>query len=125
MFAYYYKCDILKSGIIDYSEQVNKINILQHIFSEKRFILFLYQILTHFSMEFLSNQAGLQGLLLSCLFSGVLSSVSSGLNSISTVFIECIIKSYFKKDISDKDATRASKVICKLSKLLICGCLNY
>lgn len=114
IFAYYCKCDILKSGKIDYTEQVRTIFCDKS--SEKIDLFFFFccwcQILPQFTMEFLRNQAGLQGLFLSCLFSGVLSSVSSGLNSISTVFLECIIKGYLKKDISDKNATRVSKLIC-------------
>lgn len=82
------------------------------------------QIFPQFTTEFVRNQPGLQGLFISCLFGGVLSSVSSGLNSISTVFLECIIKGYLKKDISDKNATRASKLIC-LASGLICLSLTY
>ena len=91
IFAYYHECDILKSSKIEFPEQ----------------------IFPHFLKEHLSSQAGMQGLFLACLFSAVLSSVSSGLNSISTVLLECIINVFLRKDICDEAKTKWSKIACK------------
>lgn len=64
-------------------------------------------------METLKSTVGLPGLFLACIFSAALSTISSELNSLSTVVLEDYIKRYFVKDISEKKAARLSKILCK------------
>ncbi len=56
------------------------------------------------------------GLFLACLFSAILSTVSTGLNSISAVALS-IIKGLHSKDISDRRCTQISKLICLLIEI--------
>jgi Na+/proline symporter len=63
-------------------------------------------------MDNLSNKYGIQGLFLACLFSAVLSSMSSCLNSITTVLVEYTIKEFLKKEVDEKTKTKWSKITC-------------
>ena len=63
-------------------------------------------------MDTLRNTPGLPGLFLSCVFSAALSTISSGLNSLSAVFLEDVIKGFILKDITDKKAALFSKILC-------------
>ena len=63
-------------------------------------------------MDNLSSIAGVQGLFLACLFSAVLSSVSSCLNSITAVLVDCIIKEFLKREVDEKTKTKWSKITC-------------
>ena len=55
---------------------------------------------------------GLFGLFFVFLFSGVLSTISSGLNGLTAVALEDIIKKFIVKDLSEKNAAQLSKVLC-------------
>ncbi|CAF1339313.1 unnamed protein product [Rotaria sordida] len=57
-----------------------------------KFISAIDQIFPYFVMEVLSNIPGLPGVFLACIFSGSLSTISSGLNSLTDVIIEDIYK---------------------------------
>ena len=61
----------------------------------------------------------MSGLFTSCLFSGALSTASSGMNSIAAIVLEDIVKKV-KPDITDKTSTLVSKVIaCSLGLTVI------
>ncbi|CAF4014304.1 unnamed protein product [Rotaria sordida] len=57
-----------------------------------KFISAIDQIFPYFVMEVLSNIPGLPGVFLACIFSGSLSTISSGLNSLTAVIIEDVYK---------------------------------
>ncbi|ELT92965.1 hypothetical protein CAPTEDRAFT_169293 [Capitella teleta] len=69
------------------------------------------QLLPLYVMEALSHAPGVPGLFIACLFSGTLSTISSGLNSLAAVTIEDIIKSGWNPDLSEEKGARYSKVI--------------
>ncbi|CAF1245648.1 unnamed protein product [Rotaria sordida] len=60
------------------------------------------QILPYFVMEVLSDKKGLPGVFLACIFSGSLSTISSGLNSLSAVIIEDIYKGLLNRQLTDE-----------------------
>ncbi|XP_064456516.1 sodium-coupled monocarboxylate transporter 1-like isoform X1 [Ornithodoros turicata] len=67
------------------------------------------QLLPLYVMEILGTYPGLPGLFVSGIFSGALSTVSSGVNSLAAVVLEDIVKRYIKSDMSDKFATNLTK----------------
>ncbi|CAH3105507.1 unnamed protein product [Porites lobata] len=72
------------------------------------------QILPYFVMNVLGSLYGVPGLFMACLFSGTLSTVSSGLNSLAAVVLEDFIKPwcrYKKKELSEMHATFYSKLL--------------
>lgn len=69
------------------------------------------QLLPLYVMDILGFLKGLPGLFIACLFSGALSTISSGLNSLSTVILEDVIKIYIIKDLSESKATWISKIL--------------
>eukprot|EP00914_Ancora_sagittata_P013224 GHVO01025732.1.p1 GENE.GHVO01025732.1~~GHVO01025732.1.p1 ORF type:complete len:600 (+),score=30.66 GHVO01025732.1:284-2083(+) len=69
------------------------------------------QLLPLYVMEALSHAPGVPGLFVACLFSGTLSTVSSGLNSLAAVTIEDIIKSAINPNISEGRAALYSKIL--------------
>ncbi|XP_060555332.1 sodium-coupled monocarboxylate transporter 1-like isoform X2 [Ruditapes philippinarum] len=87
MYAFYSECDPVKSGLVDKPDQLVPL----------------------WMMDLLSEYPGLPGLFLSTIFSGSLSSVSSGLNAIAAVMLEDFIKPTCCKNISDSTATWLSK----------------
>ncbi|CAF0743505.1 unnamed protein product [Didymodactylos carnosus] len=68
------------------------------------------QIFPYFVMEVLSDKKGLPGVFLACIFSGSLSTVSSGLNSLSAVIIEDVWKGLFKRKLTDERQGFVSKI---------------
>ncbi|XP_066913221.1 sodium-coupled monocarboxylate transporter 1-like isoform X2 [Clytia hemisphaerica] len=99
IYAVYSKCDIGKFG-------------LGYVTSND-------QVLPYFIIDKLKEYQGVPGLFTSCLFSGALSTASSGLNSIAAVLLEDVVKKV-KPDINDAAATRMSKIIaCALGFLVI------
>jgi len=77
------------------------------------------QVLPYFIVHKLGAYPGVPGLFTACLFSGALSTASSGLNSMAAVALEDVIKKV-KPDINDQLSTIYSKVIaCSLGLLVI------
>ncbi|XP_065672818.1 sodium-coupled monocarboxylate transporter 1 isoform X5 [Hydra vulgaris] len=77
------------------------------------------QVLPYFIMEKLGKFKGVPGLFTACLFSGALSSASSGINSMAAVVLEDIVKK-IKPNISNKASTVVSKtIVCVLGTLVI------
>jgi sodium-dependent multivitamin transporter 6 len=68
------------------------------------------QIFPYFVMEVLSDKKGLPGIFLACIFSGSLSTISSGLNSLAAVVIEDIYKGLMQRSISDERQGFVSKI---------------
>ncbi|XP_076359006.1 sodium-coupled monocarboxylate transporter 1-like [Tachypleus tridentatus] len=69
------------------------------------------QLFPLYVMDVLGFLPGLPGLFVSGIFSGALSTVSSGVNSLAAVTLEDFVKSYIKKDISELWATRLTKIL--------------
>ncbi|XP_076801198.1 sodium-coupled monocarboxylate transporter 1-like [Clavelina lepadiformis] len=70
MYAYFADCDPLSTGKVTKSDQ----------------------LLPYLSLNIFKNQQGLTGVVMSCVFSGSLSTVSSGINAMACVTIEDFIK---------------------------------
>ncbi len=68
------------------------------------------QIFPYFVMEVLSDKKGLPGIFLACIFSGSLSTISSGLNSLAAVMIEDIYKGLMGRSLSDQRQGFVSKI---------------
>ncbi|XP_076445209.1 sodium-coupled monocarboxylate transporter 1-like [Babylonia areolata] len=102
VFAFYKDCDPIKASLISSKDQ----------------------LLPLFVMDVLGDVTGLPGLFVACLFSGALSTISSGLNSIAAVILEDVIRAYFVKDISEKNATRATQILALIFGA-ICLALTY
>ncbi|XP_042902836.1 sodium-coupled monocarboxylate transporter 2 isoform X2 [Parasteatoda tepidariorum] len=69
------------------------------------------QLLPLFVMDALGTMPCLPGVFVAGIFSGAISTVSSGVNSLAAVTLEDIVKSYIKPDISEKWATRFAKIL--------------
>ncbi|CAF1115543.1 unnamed protein product [Rotaria sordida] len=102
MFAKYYACDPLKTGIIKQTDQ-------------------LYPL---FVMETLKRFKGLPGIFLACVFSGALSTLSSGLNSLAAVVLSDIIKFFYRKEMTDKQDVWYSKML-SLVFGVVCILITY
>ncbi|XP_072046249.1 sodium-coupled monocarboxylate transporter 1-like [Amphiura filiformis] len=74
MYAYYKDCDPLSLGIVSKSDQ----------------------LMPYFTLDLFRDFPGLPGLFTSAVFSGALSTVSSGLNSLAAVTTEDFVKSFWK-----------------------------
>lgn len=88
LFAYYAKCDPYTA----------------------RYVTDIDQIFPYFVMEVLSERKGLPGIFLACIFSGSLSTISSGLNSLAAVIIEDIYKGLLRRNLSDERQGFVSKI---------------
>jgi sodium-coupled monocarboxylate transporter 8/12 len=75
-----------------------------------RYVTDIDQIFPYFVMEVLSDKKGLPGIFLACIFSGSLSTISSGLNSLAAVVIEDVYKGLMGKTLSDERQGFASKI---------------
>ncbi|UJR16669.1 hypothetical protein I4U23_003569 [Adineta vaga] len=71
----------------------------------------LDQIFPYFVMELLGDKKGLPGVFLACIFSGSLSTISSGLNSLAAVLIEDIYKGLFDRQLTDQRQGFLSKIV--------------
>ncbi|XP_046862220.1 sodium-coupled monocarboxylate transporter 1-like [Xenia sp. Carnegie-2017] len=88
IFAVYHNCDLFRDKKITRNDQ----------------------ILPYFVVDKLGHLTGLPGLFIASLFSGSLSTVSSGINSLSVVILEDIVKK-IRKNIPDSEATSISRLI--------------
>eukprot|EP00112_Aurelia_sp_Birch-Aquarium-sp1_P018255 Seg4332.2 transcript_id=Seg4332.2/GoldUCD/mRNA.D3Y31 product="Sodium-coupled monocarboxylate transporter 2" protein_id=Seg4332.2/GoldUCD/D3Y31 len=91
MYAVYKDCDLKTAGIIKSNDQ----------------------IIPYFVVHKLSHLKGIPGIYIACLFSGALSSASSGLNSLAAVTLEDIVKWKYP----NMGESRATFV----SKMIVCG----
>ncbi|KAL4240918.1 Sodium-coupled monocarboxylate transporter 1 [Mactra antiquata] len=101
MYAFYSTCDPIKFGLIMASDQ-------------------LYPL---FVMDLLSHVPGVPGLFVACIFSGTLSTISSGLNSLAAVTLTDIIRPKVP-DLSEKTATNISKITALVYGVICLG-LTY
>ncbi|XP_078583638.1 sodium-coupled monocarboxylate transporter 1-like isoform X2 [Branchiostoma floridae x Branchiostoma japonicum] len=88
MYARYYDCDPITAGFIQTSDQMMPFTV----------------------METLSYLPGIPGLFVSSVFAGALSTMSSGLNSLSAVTLEDFVKPY-KKNLTEAQYTIITKVL--------------
>ncbi|XP_069124073.1 sodium-coupled monocarboxylate transporter 2-like [Argopecten irradians] len=102
MYGFYSRCDPFKFGLVQSSDQ----------------------LLPLFVMDVLGTAQGFPGLFVASLFSGALSTISSGLNSLSAVVLQDIIKSYFVPDLSEQRATLVSKILALVFGVICLG-LTY
>ncbi|KAJ8318308.1 hypothetical protein KUTeg_003399 [Tegillarca granosa] len=70
--------------------------------------LILYPL---FVMDVMAHVPGVPGLFVACIFSGTLSTISSGLNSLAAVMLQDIIKPYIVPDLSERRATLVAKCL--------------
>ncbi|XP_064648287.1 sodium-coupled monocarboxylate transporter 1-like [Lineus longissimus] len=82
------------------------------------------QLLPLFVMDNLSFIPGLPGLFMSCIFSGSLSTISSGLNSLAAVTLQDVVSVLCCKNLTDKRATLISKILAVVYGL-VCIALTF
>ncbi|XP_041364410.1 sodium-dependent multivitamin transporter-like [Gigantopelta aegis] len=82
------------------------------------------EILPLYVMDILGHLPGLPGIFISCLFSGSLSSLSSGLNAMGAVVVTDLIRPYCCTKMSDRTATIVTKLVV-LTFGLVSMCLAY
>ena len=87
IYANYADCDPIKSGLVLKKDQLMPL----------------------FVMDLLSDYPGFPGFFVAGCFSGALSSVSGGLNSLAAVTLEDFVKVFYKENMSEQNATRLSK----------------
>jgi sodium-coupled monocarboxylate transporter 8/12 len=75
-----------------------------------KYISDIDQIFPYFVMEILSDKPGLPGVFLACIFSGSLSTISSGLNSLAAVIIEDVYKGLMGRKLTDQQQGFISKI---------------
>lgn len=102
MSAFYENCDPLKPGFVTDSNQ----------------------IIPLFVMDVLGDVIGLPGLFVAGLFSGALSTISSGLNSISACMLEDVVRAYFSSNLRESRARLLSQIFALIFGL-ICLALTY
>ena len=78
------------------------------------------EVINHYCIIYLYISINISGLFTSCLFSGALSTASSGMNSIAAIALEDIVKK-IKPDINDKTSTLVSKIIASSLGLIVIG----
>ncbi|XP_028405437.1 sodium-dependent multivitamin transporter-like [Dendronephthya gigantea] len=102
IFAYYVGCDPKKRQAISSSDQ----------------------ILPYFVMDVIGHLHGLPGVFLACLFSGTLSTLSSGMNSLAAVVLEDFVKPFVNHRnlvVSESRLTLLSKCIAATLGLVTVG----
>lgn len=97
MFAFYKDCDPVKLGLISKSDQLLPLMVL----------------------DILGHIPCLAGLFVACVFSGGLSSISSGLSAMSAVILEDFVKPFCCKSLSGKTEILISKLL-----IIVLGCLQ-
>ncbi|KAK3582997.1 hypothetical protein CHS0354_005637 [Potamilus streckersoni] len=102
MYAFYSTCDPISFKLVMASDQ-------------------LYPL---FVMDVLSHVPGVPGLFVACIFSGTLSTISSGLNSLATVTLQDFVKPYISSSLSEKRATNFTKIMALVFGLICLG-LTY
>ncbi|XP_041364434.1 sodium-coupled monocarboxylate transporter 1-like [Gigantopelta aegis] len=102
MYAFYTHCDPLSFQLISATDQ----------------------LLPLFVMDVLGPVTGMPGIFIASIFSGALSTISSGLNSLAAVFLEDVIKAYYGKEISQARATNIAKILALIYGLICLG-LTY
>ncbi|CAF1276918.1 unnamed protein product [Adineta steineri] len=102
LYAYYAGCDPFTAGRIQNVDQ----------------------ILPYFIMDTLGNKKGIPGLFLACAFSGSLSTISSGLNSMAAVIIEDIYKGLMRRKLNQDQQGFVSK-LCSVVVGVIVLLLTY
>ncbi|XP_048758260.2 sodium-coupled monocarboxylate transporter 1-like [Ostrea edulis] len=102
VYAFYSKCDPFSFNLVKTSDQ----------------------LLPLFVMDVLGHLKGFPGLFVACLFSGALSTISSGLSALAAVVLEDVIKAYFFKNLSENAATNTSKVLAFVFGIICLG-LTY
>lgn len=96
IYAFYWDCDPIGTKMIEAPDQ----------------------LFPRFVMETLGAFPGIPGLFVSGIFSGALSTVSSGVNSLAAVSLEDFIKPFIFKDLSEVWATRLTKFLAMSFGLL-------
>ena len=89
MYAFYSECDPIEFGLVTRRDQV----------------------LPLFVLDILSKIPGLSGIFMACVFSGGLSTISSGLNAMSTVLLEDFIKPFCCASLINKRGIILSKAL--------------
>jgi Na+/proline symporter len=75
------------------------------------------QLLPRYVMDRLSQYPGLPGLFVACLFSGGLSTISSGLNSLAAVTLQDFVRRYWFPRLTEHQSAWVSKL---LGNIFIC-----
>ncbi|XP_060553236.1 sodium-dependent multivitamin transporter-like [Ruditapes philippinarum] len=89
MFAFYNTCDPIKYGLVSKNDQLVPLMVL----------------------DVLGNIPGLSGIFMACVFSGSLSSISSGLSAMSAVLLEDFIKRFCTKSLTRRKELILTKFI--------------
>ncbi|XP_076072251.1 sodium-coupled monocarboxylate transporter 2-like [Mytilus galloprovincialis] len=92
MYSYFSTCDPVTLGIVEKTDQ----------------------LIPQFTMELVGHLNGLPGLVISCVFSGSLSTISSGYNAIAAILLEDFVKPCFPR--------MKSSVMTVISKVAIVVC---
>ncbi|VDI50310.1 Hypothetical predicted protein [Mytilus galloprovincialis] len=93
MYTYFSTCDPVSLEIIQKSDQ----------------------LIPLFTMDLVGHIAGLPGLVISCVFSGSLSTISSGYNAIAAILLEDFVKPCFPK------MTSTTKTVLSKMAIIVCG----
>lgn len=93
MFSFYSPCDPVSKGVIEKTDQ----------------------LIPLFTMDLVGDFNGLPGLVISCIFSGSLSTISSGYNAVAAIMLEDFAKPCFPK-MSSFTMTLFSKLV-----IILCG----
>jgi len=96
LFSYFKGCDPVKSGEIDFADQLIPLMVV----------------------KLFKNFPGFAGLFVSSVYSGMLSTVSSGTNSVAMIIFEVFIRPNVKQ-MSDKKEIYISRIICLMVFLII------
>ena len=89
IYAHYVNCDPIKSRLVSTKDQ----------------------LLPLFVMDLMSDLPGFPGFFVAGVFSGALSTVSGGLNSLAAVTLEDFVKVYYRNELTEQKATRLSKLL--------------
>ncbi|XP_077513104.1 sodium-coupled monocarboxylate transporter 1-like [Amblyomma americanum] len=89
MYAHYYDCDPIMTKKVTAPDQ----------------------LLPLYVMDVLGGYKGLPGLFVSGIFSGALSTVSSGVNSLAAVAMEDVVRRYIVEDMSERSATNLTQLL--------------
>ena len=84
IYAHYINCDPIKAGLVSKKDQLMPL----------------------FVMDLLSDYPGFPGFFVAGCFSGALSSVSGGLNSLAAVTLEDFVKVFYNSNLEESKATR-------------------